>query len=56
VLGFASRWLDEVYDGIAKRQPEALGQSSNDEKGAEPVEIVMCEAARIFHGQLTMVR
>jgi hypothetical protein len=37
VLGCASRWLDEVYDEIAKRQPEVLGQSSNDDEGAEPV-------------------
>jgi hypothetical protein len=41
ILGCASRWLDEVYEEIAKRQPEALGLSSddddNDDKGAEPV-------------------
>jgi len=37
VLGCASRWLDEVYDEIAARQPEALGQSSTDDEGAEPV-------------------
>jgi len=40
ILGCASRWLDEVYEEIAKRQPEALGLSSNeddDEGGAEPV-------------------
>jgi hypothetical protein len=37
VLGCASRWLDEVYDEIAKRQSEILGQSSNDDEGAEPV-------------------
>ena len=40
ILGCASRWLDEVYEEIAKRQPEALGLSSDDDdedKGAEPV-------------------
>jgi hypothetical protein len=37
VLGCVGRWLDEVYDEIAKRQPEVLGQSSNDDEGAEPV-------------------
>jgi hypothetical protein len=25
VLGCAGRWLDQMYDEIAKRQPEALG-------------------------------
>jgi len=38
ILGCASRWLDEVYEEIAKRQPEALGSSSDDDDdGAEPV-------------------
>lgn len=40
VLGCASRWLDEVYEEISKRQPETLGLSSDDDdddKGAEPV-------------------
>jgi hypothetical protein len=39
ILGCASRWLDEVYEEIAKRQPEALGLSSDDDddEGAEPV-------------------
>jgi hypothetical protein len=40
ILGCASRWLDEVYEEISKRQPEALGLSSDDDdddKGAEPV-------------------
>jgi hypothetical protein len=39
ILGCASRWLDEVYEEIAKRQSEALGLSSDDDddKGAEPV-------------------
>ena len=29
VLGCASRWLDELYEEVAKRQPEALGLTSN---------------------------
>ena len=37
VLGCASRWLDEVYDEVAKRQPEALGLASNDDEGTEAV-------------------
>ena len=38
ILGCASRWLDEVYEEIAKRQQEALGRSSDDDdEGAEPV-------------------
>jgi hypothetical protein len=39
ILGCASRWLDEVYEEIVKRQPEALGLPSNDDddEGAEPV-------------------
>jgi hypothetical protein len=38
ILGCASRWLDEVYEEIAKRQPEALGRSSDDDdEGTEPV-------------------
>ncbi|MDO8358400.1 MAG: hypothetical protein Q7U76_18630 [Nitrospirota bacterium] len=41
ILGCASRWLDEVYEEIAKRQPEALGLSSDDDDDddddAEPV-------------------
>jgi len=36
VLGCAGRWLDEIYDEVAKRQAEVLGQSSNDDDGAEP--------------------
>ncbi len=31
VLGCAGRWLDEMYEEIAKRQPEATGLSSDDE-------------------------
>lgn len=40
VLGCAGRWLDEVYEAIAKRQPELLGEASNadnEDEGAEPV-------------------
>ena len=37
VLGCAGRWLDEVYDEVAKRQPEALGLASNDDEGTEAV-------------------
>jgi hypothetical protein len=38
ILGCASRWLDEVYEEIVKRQPEALGRSSDDDdEGTEPV-------------------
>jgi hypothetical protein len=41
ILGCASRWLDEVYEEIAKRQPEALGLISDndddDDDDAEPV-------------------
>jgi len=38
ILGCASRWLDEVYEEITKRQTEARGLSSDDDdEGAEPV-------------------
>jgi hypothetical protein len=41
ILGCASRWLDEVYEEVAKSQPEVLGLSSDDDddddKGGEPV-------------------
>ncbi|HSL02104.1 MAG TPA: hypothetical protein VK901_01020 [Nitrospiraceae bacterium] len=38
ILGCASRWLDEVYDEISKRQSEALGRTTDDDdEGAEPV-------------------
>lgn len=38
ILGCASRWLDEVYEEIAKRQPEAFDLSSDDDDdGTEPV-------------------
>ena len=39
ILGCASRWLDEVYEEITKRQAESLGLSSDDDEddeGAEP--------------------
>jgi hypothetical protein len=35
VLGCAGRWLDEAYNELAKRQPEALGLASNDEGDPE---------------------
>jgi hypothetical protein len=38
ILGCASRWLDEVYEEIAKRQQETLGlKADDDDEGAEPV-------------------
>jgi hypothetical protein len=38
ILGCASRWLDEVYEEISTRQPEALGLTADDDdEGAEPV-------------------
>ncbi|MCX5722036.1 MAG: hypothetical protein NT179_08420 [Nitrospirae bacterium] len=39
ILGYASRWLDEVYEEISKREPESLGLAStdDDDDGAEPV-------------------
>ena len=36
VLGCAGRWLDEVYEEIAKRQPDLLQKSSNDDDEAAP--------------------
>jgi hypothetical protein len=35
VLGCAGRWLDEISEHIAARQPETLGQTSTDERGSE---------------------
>lgn len=35
VLGCAGRWLDEVYEEVAQRQPEILGRAQDD-NGAEP--------------------
>ena len=37
VLGCAGRWLDEVYDEVAKREPESLGLSSKGDEDAEAV-------------------
>jgi hypothetical protein len=37
VLGCAGRWLDEVYDQIAKGQSDLSGESGNDDEGAAPV-------------------
>jgi len=37
VLGCAGRWLDDAYDEVAKRQPEALGLPSKDDEDPEPV-------------------
>jgi len=37
VLGCAGRWLDEVYEEVARRQSDALGLTSNGEEGTEPV-------------------
>lgn len=38
ILGCASRWLDEVYEEVTKRKPEALGLTADDDdEGAEPV-------------------
>lgn len=37
VLVCAGRWLDEVYDECVARQPEVLGESPDDDEGAEPV-------------------
>src|SRR5262245_2816799 len=37
ILGCAGRWLDEVYEEVANRQPEALDPPPRDDEGAEPV-------------------
>ena len=40
ILGYASRWLDEVYEEISKREPDSLGlisDNDDDDDGAEPV-------------------
>jgi hypothetical protein len=37
VLGCAGRWLDELYEEIAKHQPELLGQSSSEDEEAGAV-------------------
>jgi hypothetical protein len=36
VLGCAGRWLDEVYEEVAKRQPEALGMTAGGDEDSEP--------------------
>ena len=37
VLGCAGRWLDEVYEEVVNRQPEALDLPPPGDEGAEPV-------------------
>ncbi|MGQ0667581.1 MAG: hypothetical protein ACT4O4_11150 [Nitrospiraceae bacterium] len=37
VLSCAGRWLDEVYDEMAKRQPNVGSPSTKDGQDAEPV-------------------
>ncbi|HEU4685644.1 MAG TPA: hypothetical protein VFS39_14145 [Nitrospira sp.] len=38
VLGCAGRWLDEVYEAVAQRQPDPLeGHSAEEDDGGEPV-------------------
>lgn len=37
VLGCAGRWLDEVYDEIAKQEAEQENDAPADDEGAEPV-------------------
>jgi hypothetical protein len=34
VLGCAGRWLDDMYEEVANRQPDIHGRSSNDEGGS----------------------
>ena len=36
VLGCAGRWLDEVYEEVAQRQPDLLQKSSSDDDEAAP--------------------
>jgi hypothetical protein len=36
VLGCAGRWLDEVYEEIARQQPAIFSESANDDGGTEP--------------------
>jgi len=40
VLGCAGRWLDEVYDEVAKRQPDVPGLSSKDDDDDDTAEAV----------------
>lgn len=37
VLGCAGRWLDEVYDELATREPDLPGQPPDDDEDGEPV-------------------
>ncbi|MFO0707391.1 MAG: hypothetical protein U0412_11125 [Nitrospira sp.] len=37
VLGCAGRWLDEVYEEIAKQEAEQENDAPADDEGAEPV-------------------
>ncbi len=35
VLGCAGRWLDELYEEVARRQPDPSGGSSGDDEDSE---------------------
>ncbi len=35
ILGCAGRWLDEMYEEVVKRQPEALGLSAKENEDQE---------------------
>ncbi|HJT21333.1 MAG TPA: hypothetical protein VJ746_12730 [Nitrospira sp.] len=38
VLGYAGRWLNEIYEEVAQSQPELLnGPPPDEDEGAEPV-------------------
>jgi hypothetical protein len=37
VLGYAGRWLDEVYEEVASRQSDSPVSPPQDDEGAEPV-------------------
>ena len=37
VLGYAGRWLDEVYEEVAKREPELRERTSSGDDEADPV-------------------
>ena len=37
VLACAGRWLDELYEEVAQRQPESTGSSANDDEDSAPV-------------------
>lgn len=34
VLGYAGRWLDDMYEEVATRKPDVFGPPSNDEGGS----------------------